>query len=128
MPALKTLEEFLATIDHEDHRARMVEVLQWVESHYPTLQMRIAWSQPMFTMDGTFIVGFSAAKKHMAIAPERAGILHFEDEFEARGVDHGKMFVRQPWAKPFDFDLLGRLIEFNMQDKQGCTTFWRKSK
>ena len=65
--ALKTLDEFLDTIPQDDKRDRMVEVLDWVASTYPQLELRIAWSQPMFTHHGTFIIGFSAASKHMAM-------------------------------------------------------------
>ncbi|MCQ4950818.1 hypothetical protein NE646_14380, partial [Bittarella massiliensis] len=41
---------------------------------FPDLTPKIAWNQPMFTDHGTFIIGFSAAKAHLAVAPERAGI------------------------------------------------------
>ena len=30
----------------------------------------------MFTHHGTYIIGFSAASKHMAMAPERATAIH----------------------------------------------------
>ena len=69
--AIKTLDEYLATIPNDDNRARMVEVLNWVAEHYPELELRVAWNQPMFTHRGTYIIGFSAASKHMAMAPER---------------------------------------------------------
>ena len=47
----------------------MVEVLNWVVQNYPELELRIAWNQPMFTDHGTYIIGFSAASKHMAMPP-----------------------------------------------------------
>lgn len=40
--AIKTLDEFLATIPKDDIRARMVEVLNWVAKRYPELELRIA--------------------------------------------------------------------------------------
>ena len=46
--AIKTLDEFLATIPNDDNRARMVEVLNWVAEHYPELELRVAWNQPMW--------------------------------------------------------------------------------
>ena len=75
--AIKTLDEFLAAIP-DDNRERMVEGLVWVGLTYPELELRIAWNQPMFTHHGTYIIGFSAASKHMAITPERATIIRFE--------------------------------------------------
>jgi len=76
--AIKTLDEYLATIPNDDNRTRMVQVLNWVAQHYPELELRIAWNQPMFTHHGTYIIGFSAASKHMAMAPEHATIICFE--------------------------------------------------
>ena len=40
--AIKTLDEFLATIPNANNRARMVEVLDWVTQRYPELELRIA--------------------------------------------------------------------------------------
>lgn len=103
--AIKTLDEYLETIPNDDNRARMVEVLEWVSHNFPELELRIAWNQPMFTHHGTYIIGFSAAPKHMAMAPERATMIHFEQVMRERGTDFGTMFARQPWNKPFDYQL-----------------------
>ena len=50
--AISRLDEFLATIPDDDNRERMVEMLDWVAQHYPELELRIAWNQPMFTHHG----------------------------------------------------------------------------
>ena len=107
--AIKTLDEYLETITNDDNWARMLDVLVWVGLTYPELELRIAWNQPMFTRHGTYIIGFSAASKHMAMAPERATMIHFEPVMRERGTDFGKMFARQPWDKPFDYELLERM-------------------
>ena len=123
--AIKTLDEYLATIPNDDNRARMVDVLVWVGLTYPELELRIAWHQPMFTHHGTYIIGFSAASKHMAMAPERATMIRFEPVMRERGTDFGKMFARQPWNKPFDYELLGAFIQHQLAEKQDITSFWR---
>lgn len=48
----------------------------------------------MFTHHGTYIIGFSAASKHMAMAPERATMIHFESLMRERSTDFGTMFAR----------------------------------
>ena len=123
--AIKTLDAFLATIPNDDNRARMVEVLNWVAERYPELELRIAWNQPMFTHHGTYIIGFSASSKHMAMAPERATMIRFEPVMKARGTNFGKMFARQPWNKPFDYELLDAFIQHQLAEKQDITSFWR---
>ena len=123
--AISTLDEYLATIPNDDNRAQMMEVLDWVSHNFPELELRIAWNQPMFTHHGTYIIGFSAASKHMAMAPERATIIRFEPVIRERGTDFGKMFARQPWDKPFDYELLDAFIQHQLTDKRDVTCFWR---
>ena len=118
--------EYLMNIANPQHRVRMEEVLDWVIKEFPNLTPKIAWNQPMFTDHDTFIIGFSVAKLHMAVAPEKAGINHFSDEIVQAGYDHTKGLVRIRWDVPVDFSLLKKMIEFNILDKAECSTFWRK--
>ena len=123
--AIKTLDEYLETIPNDDNRARIVEVLNWVSERYPELELRIAWNQPMFTHHGTYIIGFSAASKHMAMAPERTTMIRSEPVMCERGTDFGTMLARQPWNNPFDYELLDAFIQDQLTEKQGITSFWR---
>lgn len=118
--------DYLAKIDNPLHRERVEEVLTWIHHKFPNLEPKIAWNQPMFTDHGTFIIGFSIAKHHMAVAPERVGINQFSDEIVQADYDHTKELIRIKWNQPVDYSLLERMIEFNMMDKADCTTFWRK--
>lgn len=123
---MEVFAEYLASIENPQNRARTEEVLNWVTKRYPNLKQRIAWNQPMFTDHGTYIIGFSVAQHHLAIAPERAGIIRFSDEIIKAGFDHGKMLMRIPWESQVDYALLERIIEFNIADKADCSSFWRK--
>ncbi len=123
---MEDFAEFFAGIDNPQHRARTEEVLGWVARRFPNLATKIAWNQPMFTDHGTFIIGFSVSKNHLAVAPEKAGIARFSEEIVQAGYDHTKELVRIRWDGPVDYSLLEKMIEFNIQDKAGYTTFWRK--
>ncbi len=123
---MEIFAEYLARIDNPQHRNRMEEVLGCAAGKFPDLIPKIAWNQPMFTHHGTFIIGFSTAKHHLAVAPERAGINHFSDEIIQAGYDHTKELIRIPWDSPVDFSLLEKIIGFNISDKAECSTFWRK--
>lgn len=123
---MEVFAEYLARIDNLGHRDRTEEVLEWITKEYPNLVPKIAWNQPMFTDHGTFIIGFSVSKHHLAVAPEKAGINHFSDEIVKAGYDHTKELVRIRWDGPVDFSLLGKMIEFNITEKADCSTFWRK--
>ncbi|WP_100486352.1 iron chaperone [Sporolactobacillus pectinivorans] len=123
---MEIFADYLAHIDNPLHRDRTEEVLAWITEKFPNLKPRIAWNQPMFTDHGTFIIGFSVSKHHLAVAPERAGIDHFFDEIKRAGYDHTKLLIRLPWDRPIDFSLLEKMIAFNITDKADCSTFWRK--
>ncbi len=123
---MEEFSEYLAKIENAQQRARAEEVLAWVAKRFPSLGRKIAWNQPMFTDHGTFIVGFSVSKHHMAVAPEVAAINHFSADIVEAGFEHSKQLIRLPWASPVDFDLLEKIIRFNISDKANCATFWRK--
>lgn len=125
---MEVFSEYLARIDNPQYRAQTEEILSWVSKTFPNLMPRIAWNQPVFTDHGTFIIGFSVAKHHLAVAPERAGINHFTDEIVQAGYEHSKELVRIKWDSPVNFLLLKKIIEFNIKDKADCATFWRNRK
>ena len=123
---MEVFKEYLMSIANSQHRDRMEDVLGWVIKEFPSLVPKIAWNQPMFTDYDTFIIGFSTAKLHMAVAPEEVGINRFSDKIVQAGYDHTKGLVRIRWGLPVDFSLLKNMIEFNILDKVEYSTFWRK--
>ena len=123
---MEIFKEYLKSIANSQHRDRMEDVLGWVIKEFPDLVPKIAWNQPMFTDHDTFIIGFSTAKLHIAVAPEKVKINRFSDEMMQAGYVHTENLVRIRWDIPVDFPLLKKIIEFNILDKVECWTFWRK--
>lgn len=123
---MDVFSEYLAGIDDPFHRERTEEVLTWIKDKHPNLHTEIKWNQPMFTDHGTFIIGFSVSKKHLAVAPEKVTIAHVEDDIVKAGYDYTEQLIRIPWNGPVDYTLLEKMIEFNIRDKAECSTFWRK--
>lgn len=123
---MEHIAEYLSKIDDPSHRERTEEVFDWVKDKFPMLEPVIKWNQPMFTDHGTFIIAFSVAKKHLAVAPERVALVHVEEDIVKAGYDYTKELIRIPWKSPVDYNLLEKMISFNISDKANCTTFWRK--
>lgn len=122
---MEVFEGYLQQIENLEHKNRMEEILNWVNMKFPNLKREIKWNQPMFTDHGTFIIGFSISKQHIAVSPEEAGITHFADAIEKAGYDYTKGMFRIKWANPVDYPLLEKMIAFNISDKANCSTFWR---
>lgn len=91
---LEIFSEYLAQIENPQYRERTKEILNWVLNTFTDLEPRIAWNQPMFTDHGTFIIGFSISKQHLAISPELAGMVHFTEVIAKVGYSQSKMLFR----------------------------------
>ncbi|MBN2268109.1 MAG: DUF1801 domain-containing protein [Acholeplasmataceae bacterium] len=122
---MKTFEDFLNTIDLVEHQMKLKEILDWIKITYPNLKERIAWNQPMFTDHDTFIIAFSVSKKHIAIAPEKVAIDKFLKDIEASGYETSTMLFRIKWKDTVDYNLLKKIIDFNIESKKEHTKFWR---
>ena len=123
---METFKEFISKVDSPKMRERLENVLNWIINKYPQLEEKIGWNQPMLTDHGTFIIGFSVSKNHLAVTPEMHGITQFADEIIKSGYEHTKMLFRIKWDSPVDYELLKKMIDFNIHDKANCSTFWRK--
>ena len=122
---MEVFKEYLESIDEISHRDRMEEILKWVAETYPELETRIAWNQPMFTHDGTYIIGFSHSKNHVAMSPEVKPIQKFKTLIEDAHLSHTDNIIRIKWEDPIPHELIQTLIDYNMEDKEGYTKFWR---
>lgn len=122
---MKDFNDFLISIDESDKRERMDIILNHIKEKFSHLKEEIKWSQPMFSDHGTFIIGFSIAKGHIAVAPEAAAIRQFEKEIEKAGYSHTQELFRIKWTDDVNLDLLNRIVEFNIEDKKYMTKYWR---
>ncbi|HPF19504.1 MAG TPA: DUF1801 domain-containing protein [Bacillota bacterium] len=122
---MKEFRPFLDAIGDSGKRERVESILAHISSKYPRLVREIKWNQPMFSDHGTFIIGFSLAAGHIAVAPESTALDRFEEEIAAAGYTRTKELMRIRWIDPVDLDLLDRVIEFNMEDKKDSVKFWR---
>lgn len=118
-------DDYLKKIDNPEHLAKFKEIFTWMAQEFPQLQERYAWNQPMYTDHGTFIIAFTAAKKHVSVAPEGIVMEQFSAEIERAGLDATKKMFRMPWDQPFNYELLRKIIENNILEKAETTSFWR---
>ena len=119
---MKDFQTFLDSMREPDKRERMENILNYVKEKFPQLKEEIKWNQPMFSDHGTFIIGFSVAKGHIAVAPEAVVISLFEKEIEEAGYSHTQELFRIKWTDKVDFDLLHKIIVYNIENKKGMTS------
>ncbi|TDL31069.1 iron chaperone [Jeotgalibacillus sp. S-D1] len=123
---MEVFSDYIKGIDDPDHREKFEEVLTWVNDKFPNLDPQYKWNTPMFSDHSTFIIGIDAAKKHMSFAPEEVTMNRFADAIAEAGYSATKGLFRIKWTQTVEYKLLEEIIEFNIQDKKDCSTFWRK--
>lgn len=122
---MKDFQGFLDSIDHPDKRKMMEGILNHIKREFPHLKREIKWNQPMFTDHGTFILGFSVAKEHISVAPEAIAIRQFENEIREAGYLYTKNLFRIKWSDKVDYDLIHKIVSYNIKDKENTSNFWR---
>lgn len=123
---MSNFKEYLDNIDEPKKKERMESILKYIKKTFPQLKEEIRWNQPMFTDHGTFIIAFSIAKHHIAVAPEPEVIYNFQKEIEEAGYSHTKGLFKIKWMDKVDYDLLSKIVAFNIESKKDIKTFWRQ--
>lgn len=122
---MKTFNDFLNSIEDPEKRVRMSQILDHIRRQYPQLQEEIKWSQPMFSDHGTFIIGFSLAKGHIAVAPEAAGVIYLEEDLRKAGYTSTRELFRIKWDQTVYYEILDKVIDYNIEEKKEMTKYWR---
>ncbi|WP_029180119.1 iron chaperone [Streptococcus suis] len=119
------LQEFLNKVNNPVLKDKLATTFAQIQQEFPSLTTEIKWNQPMFIMDGTFIIGFSAAKAHISIAPETVTMETFAKDIEKAGYEATSNLFKIREDQEVNWDLLRTIIAFNMEEKKGYDKFWR---
>ena len=123
---MKDLNEFFSSISKLEHRSRLEYLFEWTKQNYPQFNVVIKWNQPMFTDHDTFIIAYSSSKKHLSVSPETVAISAFKEAIEKAGYQHTENIIKITWDQAIDFELLKKIIDYNVQEKIAYTKFWRE--
>ena len=114
--------DFLNKIENIDNKNKVKSLLENRIKEFPNLKPIIAWNQPMFTNQDTYIIGFSVSKNHLAIAPEAKYLEQFKNDIK---YETSKQLIKIKWNEEIDYDLIKKIIKYNVEDKTGYKKFWR---
>src|SRR5699024_524113 len=117
--------EFLESLENDKQTATMEAIFNWISETFPELETTVKWNQPMFTQHGTFIIAFSKSKQHYSIAPKEKGMTEYNEQIAEAGYSQINNLFRIKWTQDVNYELLQSIIQFNIEDKAKCTTFWR---
>ena len=63
----------------------------------------------------------------MSFFMEKAGVRQLEEAFKQAGYAYTESLYKVKWMDEMDYDLLKEVIDFQVADKKGLTTYWRKA-
>lgn len=118
--------DFYQGITKIEQQLKVEQLFHWISTKYPHLNLVIKWNQPMFTDHGTFILGFSFAKDHISVAPEKHTMDLFRNDLTDNDYQPTSMMFRIRWNQDVNFDLLAKILDYNITSKQNYDSFWRK--
>ena len=73
---------FLSNFKNPILKFKLEPIFEQIQKEFQNLTVELKWNQPMFIMNGTFIIGFSVAKNHISIAPEAVTIAIFTNDIK----------------------------------------------
>lgn len=120
----KTFDSYLET-QSPQAQDKFNLIFAWIDENYPQFEKVIKWNQPMYTDHETFIIGFSASKQHISVSPEPAIVQRFQKDLEEANYNPTSNLFRITWNQEINFDLLKKMIDVQVIEKQDFKGFWR---
>ena len=74
---------FLSNFKNPILKFKLEPIFEQIQKEFQNLTVELKWNQPMFIINGTFIIGFSVAKNHISIAPEAVTMAIFTNDIKA---------------------------------------------
>lgn len=114
MARFTELGPYLASLP-EDSAETIAACIEAVQAGHPGATVKIAWNVPHLQIDGKYVIGFSAAKKHVSINPWSADVMNaFADRLT--GYDPTEHLFRVPLNWTVDAKLLNDLVDARLAE------------
>jgi len=104
-------------------QALLQSVRQTVRTAAPEAQEKISYQIPTFTLRGN-LIHFAAFKNHIGLYPGTAAIKAFEGELQ--GFSTAKGSVQFPLNEPLPLALIGRIVQFCVDEHLRAATKRRR--
>lgn len=106
--APQDIDEYIAGFP-KDVQEILEKVRATIRKAAPNAEETISYKMPTFTLNGDYLVFFSAFKKHIGFYPVPIGNAAFKEDLSVYGA--GKGTAKFPLDKPIPFDLITRIVK-----------------
>lgn len=110
-----TIDEYIAAFPTETQQV-LRQIRATIRKAAPRVEETISYGMPCFNLEGRYLIYFAGYKKHVSIYPAPRGDKAFtEDLAQYKG---GKGTVQFPLDKPIPYDLITRIVNFRVRQRQ----------
>jgi len=121
----KHIDAYIAAFP-PDVQARLQTLRQAVRAAVPRVEERISYGMPAFTLDGKYLVYFSAHKSHIGFYPAPLGVAEFETAIAPYA--SGKGTLQFPHDQRLPLGLVGRIVKFRVKESNAKAKVKSKGK
>jgi uncharacterized protein YdhG (YjbR/CyaY superfamily) len=108
-PRFSSLDEYFASLDDPVKATTLRSIIDVILADFPELQVKLAWNVPQIHRDGTYVLGLSAARNHLSVAPWSPRVMaDFTARLEGYVVTPNLFHVSVDWD--VDEDLIKDLV------------------
>lgn len=108
MAKFSSLDEFYEFLP-DDQRVGIRRLVDFVSTSYPQLDLVLAWNQPMFKIDGSYLIGFMPTQKHInLLTVTDTAITALASELA--GFRHGTRSISLPFDWSIDAQFINRVL------------------
>lgn len=116
----------IQSVSNQNQIDKLNQVFDFILKEFSELNVEIKWNVPMFMYKKTFIIGFSVHKNHISVSPEKTTINNFKKEIISCGYECLNNLFKIQNNQVIDLELIKKIINKNILEKQNCNHFFRK--
>jgi uncharacterized protein YdhG (YjbR/CyaY superfamily) len=120
-----TIDEYIAGFP--DHvQVILQKIRATIREAAPEAEETISYKMPTFSLNGRYLIYFSAYKKHIGVYPVPTGNAKFLEEIAP--YQAGKGTLRFPLDKPIPYELITKVVKLRVQENLASQRKERRSK
>jgi Uncharacterized conserved protein len=105
--APETIDEYIDAQD-EALREPLRQIRAAIRAQLPEAKEKISWSMPTY-WQGSNVLHFAAAKKHIGLYPGPEAVAHFADRLDEGGYRYSKGTIRIPYSGELPLELIAEI-------------------
>jgi uncharacterized protein YdhG (YjbR/CyaY superfamily) len=121
--AAKNIDEYIAGFPPEV-QAVLEKVRGTIRTAAPEAEETISYGIPTYKLNGRYVIYFAGYKKHISVYPAPIGVEEFKEELAAYASGQGT--AKFPLNKPIPFDLITRMVQFQLKENLAKTAAKRE--